>query len=184
MLRRLSTTVSLSLSLLFGVADAQTGRMIPEKRLGAATASYFPKAKHVTVQVTPLRVAGGEREGVVMIASFIAPGKKVSEPKLVNLQFIVDAPAEARPTGRRVRVFSEGRELAAGAATLVSTGGPAGGTVTRVLMYKIPYGRFVQILNGKGVRVSLGHTEFDVTEEHLAAMRDLRRMIAEGVSFP
>lgn len=182
---------SLLLSVLPGhwpqaarAAHAQTGRVIPEKRLGAATASYFPRAKHVTVQVTPLRVAGDQQNGVVLIPSFIVPGKKVVEPKLVNLQFIVDSPATARPPRLRVQVFSEGRELASGAAALVSTGKPAGGSVTRVMMYKLPYGKFVQFLKGRDVRIELGHVGFDITEEQLASMRDLQRMISAGVGFP
>lgn len=186
-----AAAASLLLSVLFGhwpqtarAVHAQGGRMIPEKQLGAATASYFPKARHVTVQVTPLRVVGDPQNGVVLIPSFIVPGKKVVEPRLVNLQFIVDSPAAERPPLLRVQVFSEGRELASGIPTLVSTSKPSGGSVTRVLMYKVPYGKFQQILNGKNVSVRLGHIGFELTEEQLASMRDLQRMIAERVSFP
>lgn len=166
------------------VAQAQGRRMIPEKQLGAATASYFPKARHVTVQVTPLRVAGDMQNGIVLIPSFIVPGKKVVEPKLINLQFIVDASAGAPATPFKVQIFSESRELASGVPRLVSAGKPAGGSMTRVLMYQLPYAKFLQMLKGKEVRVRLGRAEFDLTEDQLASMRDLQRMIAEGVSFP
>lgn len=160
------------------------GRLIPEKHLGAATASYFAKDGHVTVQVRPLRVAGDERSGVVLIPSFIVPGKKVVEPKLIDLQFIVDSPARARPPLSRVQIFADGQELAAGAPKLLTASKPVGGTVTRVLMYKVAYAKFLRMMEGREVRISLGHTRLDLTEEHLAAMRDLRRMVAEGVSFP
>jgi hypothetical protein len=166
------------------VVHAQGGRMIPEKRLGAATASYFPKEKHVTVQVTPLRVAGDLQNGIVLIPSFIVQGKKVVEPDLVNLQFIVDAPVGARPPLLRVRVFTEGRETVSGVPKLVSISKPVNGSVTRVLMFKVPYGKFLQILKGKEVKISVGHVEFNVTEEQLASMRDLQRMITERISFP
>ena len=162
----------------------QGGRLIPEKHLGAATASYFHKDGHVTVQAKPLRVAGDERVGVVLIPSFIVPGKKVIEPTLVNLQFIVDSPARARPPLSRLQIFADGQQIAAGVPKLLSASKPAGGTVTRVLMYKLAYGKFLRMIEGREVRISLGHMRLDLTEEQLAAMRDLRRMVVEGVSFP
>ncbi len=167
-----------------GAVHAQRRRMIPEKRLGAATASYFPKGRHVTVQVTPLRVAGDIQNGVVLIPSFIVPGRKVVAPKLVSLQLIVDSPAEAPTPPVKVQVFSEGQELVSGAAALISASAPKNGSVTRVLMYKMPYGKFLQMLKGKEVRVRLGRIEFGIKEEQLSSMRDLQRMVADGVSFP
>ena len=163
---------------------APGGKLIPEKHLGAATASYFAKDGHVTVQVRPLRVAGDERTGVVLIPSFIVRGRKVVEPRLVNPQFIVDSPARARPPLSRVQIFADGQELAAGVPRLLTTSKPSGGTVTRVLMYNVPYGKFLRMIEGREVRISLGHARLDLTGDHLAAMRDLRRMILEGVSFP
>lgn len=163
---------------------AQRGRRIPEKHLGAATASYFPSRKHVTVQAAPLRVAGETQNGVVLIPSFIVRGKKVVEPKLVNLQFIVDSPAAAPAPLRRVQVFSKSREVASGVPALVSVSKPVDGSVTRVLMYKLPYGKFLQMLAGQEVSIRLGQVEFDITEEQLDALRDLQRMVDEGISFP
>lgn len=157
---------------------------IPEKHLGAATASYFSKDKQVTVQSSPLRVAGDVRNGIVLIASFIVPGRKVVEPEAVDLEFIMDSPADARPPLLRVQISSEGRELATGVTKMVSESRPAGGSVTRILMYKISYGKFLQMLKAKEVRIRVGHVDCDMTEEQLASMRDLQRMIAEGVGFP
>jgi hypothetical protein len=158
--------------------------MIPEKHLGAATASYVAKDKHVTVQSSPLRVAGDWRNGVVLIASFIVPGQKVVEPEAVDLEFIVDSPADASPPLLRVQVSSEGEELASGVPKLVSESKPTGGSVTRILMYKISYGKFLQMLKGKEVRIRIGHVDCDVTEAQIASMRDLQRMVAKGVRFP
>lgn len=166
------------------VVRAQNGRMIPEKRLGAATASYFPGGRHVTVQVAPLQVAGNMRDGIVLIPSFIVPGKKVLEPKLVDLQFIVDSPADAIAPILKAQIFSDRRELASGVPKLLTRGKPVNNSVTRILMYKITYGKFLQMLKGREVSIRLGDFEFNLTEQQLASMRDLQRIVAEGVSFP
>jgi hypothetical protein len=164
--------------------QAQRVRTIPEKHLGSATASYFSKDKHIAVQSSPLRVAGDWRNGVVLIASFIVPGQKVVKPETVYLEFIVDSQTDARPPLLRVQISSEGREMDSGVPKMVSESKPAGGSVTRILMYKISYDKFIQMLKGKEVRIRVGHVDCDITDEQLASMRDLQRMVAEGVGFP
>lgn len=168
----------------FAIVKGQNGRLIPEKRLGTATASYFPQGDHVTVQSRPLQVAGDLQNGIVLVPSFIVPGKKVVAPKSVNLQFVVDSPRSARPPLMRVQVVSEGKEVSAGIPRLVSIGKPSGGSVTRVLMYKMAYEQFLQMLDGKEIGIRLGHIRFDITEDQLMSLRDLQRVIAEEISFP
>ena len=160
------------------------GRIAPEKSVGKATATYFRKENHVTVQIRPLQVAGSLSSGIVLIPSFIVPGKRVVVPKIVNLQFIVDTATGVRSPERKVRIFVEGREMMSGIPALLSTSRPTDGSVTRVLMYKMPYAKLLQILAAQTVMMKVGETEFELTEAQLEAMRDLQKMIDERVSFP
>ena len=71
-----------------------------------------------------------------------------------------------------------------GVPKMVSESKSAGGYVTRILMYKISYGKFLQMLKGKDVSIRVGHVNCDITEGQLASMRDLQKMVAEGIRFP
>ena len=55
--------------------------------------------------------------------------------------------------------------------------------MTEVLVAKIPYKNFTNLIGEKSLSLVVGEARLELTEDNLEALRDLKRMIDSSVSF-
>lgn len=158
----------------------------PEKRIGAATATFFRfnQQEQITVQSDPLPLQGNTANGIFLIANFIVLGRRVSAPKAINLEFLSYSNKRRFAVNRQLQIYADNKSLYSGTLIRSSAGGAANGIITEVLDQRISYQRFLQLIESKAVKFILGGTAVGVGKEHLDALHDLKKCVDSSISFP
>ena len=55
--------------------------------------------------------------------------------------------------------------------------------MTEVLVTKVPYRTFVSLIRETSLVLIVGGNRFELSEVHVEALRDLKRMVDAGISF-
>ncbi|MFL6210855.1 MAG: hypothetical protein ACJ74W_18550 [Pyrinomonadaceae bacterium] len=154
----------------------------PEKRVGAATATYFAKTRQITVQAGPLILRGDVNDGLLLAPNFMVAGDHVVAPGWVDFVFTSYSAKKLYAVRRRLVLTADSKAVLAATPRLVLSKAAADG-VTEILSQRMTYAQFQQLAAAEEVQLSLGPTSLPLTKEHLAALRDLRRCVELALSF-
>ncbi|MGB9181749.1 MAG: hypothetical protein WCB68_21140 [Pyrinomonadaceae bacterium] len=124
-----------------------------------------------------LQLYGTLQKGLMLVPHFFIPGNKVVAPKTVILDFASYSDKETFSDNHQLQIFVDDQKLFSGDAQLTSTGREKDGTVNEFLSQQIPYGMFVKLVNGQKVKIVLGPKEIELNEQHLSALRSLKKCV-------
>lgn len=109
---------------------------------------------------------------------FTYPGQTLATPPYVSVGFVYVALDPKRYESHELSAKVDGEKIELGRMQVVADKSIAvvGGYrpyTQRVLDMTIPYEQFLRIANAKRVKMRLGELDFDLTKDHLEAIRDL-----------
>jgi hypothetical protein len=161
------------------------GPVEPHKEIGKASATFSePKGQaQIAVQTDPLSLIGTTRDGLFLSPSFIVFGRKVVAPQVIEFEFLSYSPQRRFSRSRGFQIVSQGRSLYAQPLVLTTSGTAPDGIVTEVLVAKIPYKTFVDLIQQKSLNLIVGNMRFALDEGNIEALRDLKRMIDSSLGF-
>jgi hypothetical protein len=143
------------------------------REVGAATVNYLPS--NITyVSVDLPEVYRGRGQTIGWSVSFNSHGREVVRPDYVNVSFDSEAGSFK---ANRLLLEADGRRFSFDIKSI--PGAPEIEPNTF-----IDFTSFEQIANSKSVKGSMGRLTFELTESHLAALRDLLRTIEAPAKKP
>ena len=159
--------------------------LAPHKEIGKASAIFSePKGQaQIAVQTDPLTLTGNTRDGLFLSPSFIVFGRKVVPPQSIEFEFLSYSPQRRFSRSRGFQIMSQGRSLYSQPLVLATSGTAPDGIVTEVLVAKVPYKNFVNLIQQKSLNLIVGNTRVVLDESNIEALRDLKRMIDSSVAF-
>jgi len=104
-------------------------------------------------------------------------------PPVVEFEFISYSASRKFTSNRSFSIQNRDRTVYSQTLTLSTSGRSNEGTMTEVLVAKIPYRTFVSMLAESSLILIVGETRIEMTEENIEALRDLKRMVDSHVSF-
>jgi hypothetical protein len=109
---------------------------------------------------------------------FAYPGKTFATPKSVSVGFAYEAQHPERYESRKLTAKIDGEKVELGKMDEMGerklvTRHAKPNYVRGLLEMTIPYELFLRLANAKKVKMKLGEFEFDLSKDHLNAMRDL-----------
>ena len=157
-------------------------RRLGNESSGPVIATYNAPSETTDVYLAEnLKLYSVDGGGLVVRVHFACPGRKVSEPEAVDLDFSTDSRKKMFEDDPRLVIVSDGQVVFSGKARLVSTTGfEFAGAVDQSLAGKIPYQQFVKLAEGRNVTVIIGTYKFELTNEQLAALKAMKRCVATG----
>jgi hypothetical protein len=160
-------------------------RLAPEKRVGRATATFtrHKSRAQIAVQTDAIQLLGNTENGIVLVANFIVPGRKVVSPASIEFEFISYSYSKKFSVNRKFQIYTDSKLLYSGALVLSSSGSSPNGAVTEVLAQKLPYAQFLKLIRGMSVEFVLGESQLEISHEHIGALRDLEKLIDSSISF-
>lgn len=157
----------------------------PHKEIGKASAIFSqPKGQtQIAVQTDPLRLIGTTNDGLFLSPSFIVFGRKVVPPLSIEFEFLSYSPQRRFSKSRSFQILNQGRTLYSQPLVLATSGTAQDGIVTEVLVAKVPYKNFVDLIQQKSLNLIVGNMRVALDEDNLEALRDLKRMIDSSLGF-
>jgi hypothetical protein len=107
---------------------------------------------------------------------FSYPGTALSTPTHVSVGFLYEAFEPARYRDHTLSAKIDGQKLQLGKMDVLSTTKVArrfAYKTRRTLELVIPYEQLLQLANAKNVKLKLGDFDFNLSHDHLEAIRDL-----------
>ena len=109
---------------------------------------------------------------------FSYPGQTLTTPKYVSIGFLYLALEPQQYENHNLKAKIDGQWVELGKMDVLGTMEVSVRTAykrytRRLLEMTIPYEQFLQLANAKKVKMKLGGVEFDLTKDHLEAIRDL-----------
>lgn len=145
------------------------------KQVGKAQAMYNERTDKAIAQTVPLRAAGDGRNGISLRAEFEVVGKKIQKPTTVKLTLYSTAADRAYADNRAVNILLDGQSALSDTAQFES--GNTNGQVFLIsVVQQISYDLFLKMLSAQKVEIKIGPTAFNLTENHLEALRDLKKL--------
>jgi hypothetical protein len=142
-----------------------------------ATSTYYKGENKTEVFVNHLQLYGTVNRGLILIPSFMTPGNQVRAPEWIDLEFASYSDRKQFVVNRKLSLEADGKLIFSGDARPVSSGETADGGVSEFLSQHISYGQFLQLINGTQVHGRLGEKDFTLTDEQLAALREMKQCI-------
>lgn len=136
------------------------------------TVSYSEPRNETTVMVNYLLLANGMQNRLLLVPSFVVPGKQLRPPDHIDLDFASYAQMPLFAKDHRITFVVDGQQLASGLPEL--TTGRDKNTVIEYLSYKLPYSQFQQLVRGQRVQIMLGSREIDLTTAQLNTLRAMK----------
>jgi hypothetical protein len=157
----------------------------PEKRIGRAVATFSRQKNRtqIAVQTDPIQLLGNTEEGIVLVPNFIIPGRKVVSPASIELEFISYSHRKRIFVNRKFQAYGDDKLVYSGTLELSSSGRSPNGTVTEILVLKLPYAQFLKLIRGGSVKFILGESQLEISQDHIGALRDLEKFIDSSISF-
>ena len=153
---------------------------------GVVMASYNPASNETSVYLKKnLEVYSDPRSGIMLLPHFTIPGDNVSAPKAitpesVTLDFTTFSENRMFSENSRLVIYVDDRITFSGSAQLTKTlGEDADKSVNEFLSPEISYEQFLQLAGGQRVKFVLGTKTFELTAEHLAALRSMKSCVDE-----
>jgi hypothetical protein len=162
---------------------------------------YHQASRKTLVKLEPLQVLGEQFNGLSMGALFSHSGRTLKQtPTSItlllrsvakefkyaeqrNLTALADGEAiklgAMSRTGKQVEVLSDGRIEV---VRLGKKGRSKGDHVLETLTLDVPTATLTKIARSKEVKMRLGETEFELTETHLTALRDILKRAAQDTA--
>ncbi|HEX8491809.1 MAG TPA: hypothetical protein VF658_03115 [Pyrinomonadaceae bacterium] len=153
---------------------------------GVVSISYNPTTNETHFYVSQnLRVLNEAKGGIMLFPHFNLPGDKVSAPrvatpKTVILDFSTYSEKRMFPNNPKLVIDVDGQKVFSGNAKTTNVmGDEQEKSVNEFLSQEISYSQFLQITDGEKVRFALGAKTFELTAEHLAVLRAMRKCVEE-----
>jgi len=161
------------------------GPVAPHKEIGKASATFTEQKGQVqiAVQTDPLSLIGTTRDGLFLSPSFIVFGRKVVAPQAIEFEFLSYSAQRRFSRSRGFQIVSQGRSLYSQPLVLATSGTAPDGIVTEVLVAKVPYKTFVDLIQQKSLNLMVGNMRVALDEGSIEALRDLKRMIDSSLGF-
>ncbi len=119
---------------------------------------------------------GEAGDAVYLYASFAHQAPRSSKPA-IDVVFLSVARESKYQNSHGVILFTDKEPLPAARAAEYSSRTGDDGSVTEAVKVTLPYGKLLRITNAKKVDVRLGSTDFEFTNNHLEALRELAELI-------
>ncbi len=125
---------------------------------------------------TPSKPRQQDRLGLTMFFGY--PGEKLATPQYVSIGFTYIALEPQQYGDHLLSAKIDGERITLGKMQVLGTQEVIVRTAykrytRRALELVIPYEQFLRLANAKKVKMKLGETEFDLSKDHLEAVRDL-----------
>jgi hypothetical protein len=149
---------------------------------GPVIADYNASADNTDVYLAQnLRLYGVDGGGLVVLVHFTSPGRKVSEPAAIKLDFTTDSRQKMFEKDARMVIVSDGHVIFSGTVQLIQTTGfEFAGSVDQTLAGEIPYQQFIKMVAGRNVTMIVAPYKFELTNEQLTALRAMKRCVDDG----
>lgn len=159
------------------ITGADTG---PARR--QASAVYSAASNQTEVRVSSLQLSGNLTQGLAVACFFTVPGdatgvrRSAVVPKAVTLEFGSYSEKSLFPGEPKIVLLADGK-VAFETKAQFSTSKNQQGSFSEFLVLEVPYPAFRRLTAGKHVTLRLGDFEFELTEEQLAALREMTEYI-------
>lgn len=162
------------------LADAL--RLPPPAYSASVTRSFYDPGRGVTdVYVENLmQLYGTPQNGLALSPHFSVPGKTIRAPEKVVLDFRHSSTEETFLNKPKLTIAVDGRVIFSGDMEVKQSGREPDGTFSENLTGEIPYRQYSQLIAGKQVKMTLGPKDFELTSEHLAALRELNKCVVNS----
>jgi hypothetical protein len=157
-----------------------------ESRQQGAVSSYNSSLNLTDVYLRQnLQLYSDPRSGITLSPHFTTAGDNVTAPKAiipesVVLEFSTYSDKRMFKDSPKLFIYADGQRVFSGTAQLNNVmGSDAEKSVNEFLSQEISYSQFVQLTNGRRVKITLGQREFELRGEDLEALRSLRRCAEE-----
>lgn len=145
-----------------------------------ARASYSPFNGETTVSVNYLQIYGDLNDGLILLPGFAVRGERVAAPRHVDFEFVSYSKRRIFDDDDRLSVVADGRELLSRAPQMTSHGRGQDGTYAEVVKHRLSYREFTRLAGARAAVFTLGPKEFDLSPEHLAALRGMKECVDAG----
>lgn len=123
-------------------------------------------------------------EAVYLYASFVHQERRSSTRPTVDVAFISVAKEFKRRDSHGLILSIDKRELPTAGAAGYSSATANNGFITEAVKVALSYDELLSITNAKRVDARLGSTEFELTDNHLEALRELAALVAPAANMP
>ncbi len=177
---RLRSFIFLILIALVPTISFAQDPAFPEKE--RKVVSLYDEEQNLTVvRFGPMHVAGTRNSiGELRLTAFYTyEGKLFVRPKAIGMIFrSVSAPENRWENSARkdLEIIADDKTWAIPNVQVLDSR-PGGSSLTESLGVSLPYETFVALANAKRVKMRLGDRTFELTKQHLDALRNLARSI-------
>jgi hypothetical protein len=151
--------------------------------VGKAEVFYFKNSNQTKVDVN-FTLLGSARnspqeDAFGAGASFVVSGSKVTRPQTINftLYSYTHGTDYKYKNDSQVTIFVNDKVRGSCTARPWFMNIDPRGGITEYYVFSIPYDELLEITKGNRVGLKLGNTNFDLTADHIEALRDLSRAI-------
>jgi len=147
------------------------------------TAVYSPDSKQTDVMITGVQLPGDLNQGLTMSVYFKAPGdatgvRRATAPELVSFDFASHSEKSLFPGAPKIQFLADGKVVFQTTAQF-STSKNADGLFSEFVTIPLPYPAFRRLAAGKKSMLKLGDYEYNLTEEHLKALRRMTEYVSD-----
>ncbi|HEY0320786.1 MAG TPA: hypothetical protein VGC66_07535 [Pyrinomonadaceae bacterium] len=153
---------------------------------GLVNTLYNPSSNQTSVYLNRnLQVYSGRDGGIMMLPYFVVPGNNVSAPRIITprtamMDFSTTSTKRMLPDNPPFVLYVDDEKVFSGKARTTSVLGSEGEkSFNEFATQEIPYSQFVQLTNGKKVKIMLGAKELELSGASLEALRTMRRCIEQ-----
>jgi len=155
----------------------------PIRVVGKAEVFYFRNSNTTKVDVGFTLLGSGrnspQEDTFGVRADFVVSGSKVTRPESINftLYSYTHGTDYRYRNENQVTIFLNDKARMSGTARPWFMNIDPRGGVTEYYVFSIPYDELLEMTKGNKVGLRLGNTKFDLTGDHIEALRDLSRAI-------
>jgi hypothetical protein len=165
------------------VQAQQTISIMPSNFSGKPEVKYLEDRDETLVQVfIPLSeksISKDQSEKLGMYARFGVPGKKITEPKNITIEFRSESPKPQFKDSdkRHVTILLNGQRYTSSTLALIYTRTNPLGTYSESMMNAFAYGTFLRVSMAREITIFLGSKTFDLTADQIRALDALMKTI-------
>lgn len=147
----------------------------PFKHNALIVTSYDQRAGRMKTSLEHPRVMG---DGVYLYAAFFYQGQGLRVPPSIDLYFVHPSKKPAYADSHNVSLFADGAPWPVMTAAQYSTEKGEKGMTLEKTRVTLSYENLVSLLKARRVTARLGFTEFELSFNHLEALREIASLMA------
>jgi hypothetical protein len=166
----------------FGFDNQARPLIMPEEDDSQPIARYSPTVRQTDISLTGVQLEGKPGAGVTMVPHFALTGDAtktaLKAPMIVTFDFASYAPKPKFPDLSTITISAD-RKIVFEAKGQFSTSKLADGTFSEFLHLPLPYRAFINMTTGENVSINVGTRDYELTNNQIAAMRNMSRYVKE-----